>query len=152
MHDPADHDLLRELENFTPGLTMDPLPASEVRRRGTRLRRRNTALATVGGVAAVAIIAAPVIALTGHPRSTAPEPAPSPSPSWVQTIPSDFPLTDGMPVHGYFCWSLMDNFEWAEGYEPRFGLVRVDFATQERLVKASGRWFQRFLGANAASA
>lgn len=109
MHDPADHDLLRELENFTPGLTMDPLPASEVRRRGTRLRRRNTALATVGGVAAVAIIAAPVIALTGHPRSTAPEPAPSPSPSWVQTIPSDFPLTDGMPVP----------VETRAGYKPR---------------------------------
>ncbi len=54
---------------------------------------------------------------------------------------------DGVPVHGYFCWSLMDNFEWAEGYVPRFGLVYVDYATQRRVVKDSGRWFQAFLGA-----
>ncbi len=54
---------------------------------------------------------------------------------------------DGMPIDGYFCWSLMDNFEWAEGYVPRFGLVYVDYATQRRLVKDSGRWFQQFLTA-----
>ncbi|HEY4376529.1 MAG TPA: family 1 glycosylhydrolase, partial [Acidimicrobiales bacterium] len=57
---------------------------------------------------------------------------------------------DGVPVHGYFCWSLMDNFEWAEGYRPRFGLVYVDYATQRRVVKDSGRWFQSFLGGSAA--
>lgn len=56
-------------------------------------------------------------------------------------------IADGMPIDGYFCWSLMDNFEWAEGYVPRFGIVRVDFDSQERIVKDSGYWFQRFLGA-----
>ncbi len=44
----------------------------------------------------------------------------------------------GVPVQGYFYWSLMDNFEWAWGYEKRFGIVRVDYPTQERTVKASG--------------
>lgn len=52
---------------------------------------------------------------------------------------------DGVPVDGYFCWSLIDNFEWAEGYEPRFGLIHVDFASQRRLIKDSGLWFRRLL-------
>ena len=52
---------------------------------------------------------------------------------------------DGLPVEGYFAWTFLDNFEWAEGYRPRFGLVYVDFRTQQRIVKASGRWFQRML-------
>lgn len=42
-------------------------------------------------------------------------------------------------------WTFLDNFEWAEGYYPRFGLVYVDFATQKRIVKSSGRWYQGFL-------
>ncbi|TGE16380.1 GH1 family beta-glucosidase [Hymenobacter elongatus] len=53
---------------------------------------------------------------------------------------------EGIPVDGYFAWSFTDNFEWAEGYEPRFGLVGVDFATQTRTVKDSGLWYQEFLG------
>ena len=48
---------------------------------------------------------------------------------------------DGVNVNGYFVWSFTDNFEWAEGYRPRFGLVHLDFGTQERLVKDSGYWF-----------
>lgn len=52
---------------------------------------------------------------------------------------------DGVPVEGYFCWSFLDNFEWAEGFRPRFGLVYVDYETKERVVKDSGKWFQAFL-------
>jgi beta-glucosidase len=44
----------------------------------------------------------------------------------------------GVVIHGYFAWSLMDNFEWAEGYSKRFGIVYVDYPTQQRTVKASG--------------
>jgi beta-glucosidase len=44
---------------------------------------------------------------------------------------------EGIDVRGYFHWSLLDNFEWAEGFRPRFGLVAVDFATQERKPRAS---------------
>lgn len=51
----------------------------------------------------------------------------------------------GVDVGSYFYWSLMDNFEWAWGYDKRFGLVRVDYATQERTVKASGRHYQRII-------
>ena len=49
---------------------------------------------------------------------------------------------EGMPVSGYFVWSMMDNFEWAEGYEPRFGIIHVDYQTQKRTIKDSGYWFR----------
>ncbi len=52
---------------------------------------------------------------------------------------------EGVNVKGYFIWSFTDNFEWSEGYYPRFGLVHVDFKTQERLVKNSGWWYGDFL-------
>ncbi len=52
---------------------------------------------------------------------------------------------EGVPVQGYFAWTLTDNFEWAEGYEPRFGLIHVNFSTQKRTVKASGIWWKNFL-------
>jgi beta-glucosidase len=47
----------------------------------------------------------------------------------------------GVDVRGYFVWSLLDNFEWAWGYSMRFGIVHVDFATGERRLKDSARWF-----------
>jgi len=52
----------------------------------------------------------------------------------------------GVPLMGYFAWSLLDNFEWAEGYVRRFGLTYVDYATQRRTLKSSGHWFAGFLG------
>lgn len=52
---------------------------------------------------------------------------------------------DGVNVTGYYCWTLMDNFEWAEGTRPRFGLVYTDFTTQKRIIKDSGLWFKSFL-------
>jgi beta-glucosidase len=54
-------------------------------------------------------------------------------------------IADGVPVKGYFAWSLVDNFEWAEGYLKRFGLVHIDYATQQRRLKDSARWYQSFL-------
>lgn len=53
---------------------------------------------------------------------------------------------EGLNVEGYFVWTLTDNFEWAEGYHPRFGLIYVDFETQERIIKSSGHWYAKFLG------
>ncbi|WP_313610737.1 family 1 glycosylhydrolase, partial [Rhizobium sp.] len=50
-------------------------------------------------------------------------------------------VKDGYPMRGYFAWSLMDNFEWAEGYRMRFGLVHVDYDTQVRTLKNSGKWY-----------
>jgi beta-glucosidase len=52
-------------------------------------------------------------------------------------------LASGVDVRGYFHWSLLDNFEWAEGYGPRFGLVAVDYATQARTVRPSGELYAR---------
>lgn len=51
----------------------------------------------------------------------------------------------GVPLCGYFVWSLLDNYEWIDGYSKRFGLVYVDFATQRRIVKESGRWYAAFI-------
>ena len=52
---------------------------------------------------------------------------------------------EGCKVTGYFVWTLIDNFEWAEGYHARFGIIHVDFKTQQRTVKSSGNWYARFL-------
>ncbi len=52
---------------------------------------------------------------------------------------------EGINVGGYFVWSLMDNFEWAEGYRPRFGIVGIDYKTQQRVIKDSGKWYSKFL-------
>ena len=55
----------------------------------------------------------------------------------------------GVDVHGYFYWSLMDNYEWAWGYAKRFGVVRVDYDTQQRTIKQSGREYARIIAARA---
>jgi beta-glucosidase len=52
---------------------------------------------------------------------------------------------EGCKVSGYFVWTLTDNFEWAEGYNPRFGLIHVDFDTQKRIIKSSGQWYGDFI-------
>jgi len=54
-------------------------------------------------------------------------------------------IAQGAPVAGYMVWSLIDNFEWTRGYAKRFGLVYVDYATQRRTLKDSGRWYRDFL-------
>jgi beta-glucosidase len=55
---------------------------------------------------------------------------------------------DGVNVQGYFIWSFTDNFEWAEGYHPRFGIVHIDFTTQKRIIKHSGHWFSNLIRSN----
>lgn len=58
---------------------------------------------------------------------------------------------DGVDAKGYFCWSLMDNFEWAEGYNERFGLIHVNYQTQERIIKDSGFWYKNVIESNGES-
>jgi beta-glucosidase len=53
--------------------------------------------------------------------------------------------SEGVNINGYFVWSFTDNFEWAEGYKPRFGLVYIDYKTQKRVVKSSGYWYSNFV-------
>ena len=55
----------------------------------------------------------------------------------------DRALSEGIPVRGYFHWSLLDNFEWVEGFEPRFGLYRVDYETFERVPTEGAKEFAR---------
>ena len=57
-------------------------------------------------------------------------------------------IADGLDVRGYYAWSLLDNFEWAEGYSKRFGLVFVDYATQTRIPKASAGWYREQIAAH----
>ena len=56
---------------------------------------------------------------------------------------------EGVPVRGYFLWSLLDNFEWADGYATRFGLVHVDYATQKRTPKLSAVFYREVIARNA---
>ena len=55
---------------------------------------------------------------------------------------------EGVPVIGYSCWSFMDNFEWAEGYDKRFGLVYVEYRTQERILKDSAYTYRDIIDTN----
>lgn len=57
-------------------------------------------------------------------------------------------IDEGINVAGYFVWSLLDNFEWAYGYSKRFGLVYVDYNTQQRIIKQSGHWYSKVIQAN----
>jgi beta-glucosidase len=57
-------------------------------------------------------------------------------------------ISRGVDLRGYFVWSLMDNFEWAEGYAKRFGIVHVDYKTQSRVPKDSARWYSEVIGRN----
>jgi beta-glucosidase len=54
-------------------------------------------------------------------------------------------IAQGAPVRGYFAWSLLDNFEWAYGYRPRFGLAYVDYDTQSRVLKLSGQSYRALI-------
>ena len=56
---------------------------------------------------------------------------------------------EGVPVRGYFLWSLLDNFEWADGYATRFGLVHVDYTTQKRTPKLSAAFYKEVMTRNA---
>jgi len=57
-------------------------------------------------------------------------------------------IAEGVPLKGYFAWSLLDNFEWAEGYGKRFGIARVDYETLGRTLKRSGEWYGRVARSN----
>jgi beta-glucosidase len=59
-------------------------------------------------------------------------------------------IADGVDVRGYFAWSLLDNFEWGYGYSKRFGLIHVDYQTQQRVIKDSGLWYQQAIARNSA--
>jgi len=57
-------------------------------------------------------------------------------------------IHSGVPVRGYFHWSVMDNFEWARGFRERFGLIHVDFETQKRTLKDSAHWYRNLIATN----
>ncbi|MFI6763411.1 GH1 family beta-glucosidase [Micromonospora sp. NPDC050417] len=57
-------------------------------------------------------------------------------------------IRDGVPLESYHVWSLMDNFEWAEGYDQRWGLIYVDYPTQRRILKRSAHWYRRVIADN----
>lgn len=103
MPDPID-----ELEGFTMS-PLTPAPASEVRRRGDRIRRRNRALSAAGGLAVVAAIVAPIAIATAHnPASQAPLPANQPPGGWVQTVPTGFDIT-ALPQDAQFQFTVNRN-------------------------------------------
>ena len=60
-------------------------------------------------------------------------------------VASEKAVDDGADIRGYFYWSFMDNFEWTYGYTGRFGLVYVNFQTQERILKDSAYWYKNWI-------
>lgn len=57
-------------------------------------------------------------------------------------------IQDGVNLHGYYLWSLLDNFEWGQGYTKRFGVIYVDYKTQKRIIKKSGHWYKQVIADN----
>lgn len=57
-------------------------------------------------------------------------------------------IQNGIPVEGYMCWSLTDNYEWDKGYSMRFGLINIDFSTQKRTIKEGGKWYAKVIAEN----
>lgn len=57
-------------------------------------------------------------------------------------------IEEGVPVLGYMYWSIMDNFEWAEGYDKRFGLIYIDYTKQVRIMKDSAYWYAKVIQTN----
>ena len=60
-------------------------------------------------------------------------------------------VAQGVDLRGYMAWSLLDNLEWAHGFAKRFGIVHVDFATQQRTIKDSGRFYASVIASNGAA-
>ena len=71
------------------------------------------------------------------------------------SFPADFTwgaaTSAGVPLSGYFAWSLLDSFEWAHGFSKRFGLIRVDYETLPRIPKASADWYRDVIATNGAA-
>ena len=57
-------------------------------------------------------------------------------------------ILDGVQIKGYFYWTMLDNFEWAEGFDQRFGLIYVDFQSQQRILKDSAHWYREIIESN----
>jgi beta-glucosidase len=57
-------------------------------------------------------------------------------------------IKDGVPITGYYVWSLIDNFEWSDGYKQRFGMVYVDYQSQKRVPKDSYDWYKKVIASN----
>ena len=57
-------------------------------------------------------------------------------------------IKEGVPVSSYYAWSLLDNFEWADGYKQRFGLVYVDYQSKKRVPKDSFDWYKKLIASN----
>ena len=70
----------------------------------------------------------------------------------IETLRSNFLLqkkaATAADIRGYFHWSLMDNFEWSKGYSERFGLIYVDYRTQQRIMKDSAYWYRDYIKNN----
>jgi beta-glucosidase len=60
-------------------------------------------------------------------------------------------IEDGVDARGYFLWSILDNFEWADGYKQRFGIIHVDYASGTRTPKDSAYWYQKVIGTHGSS-